>query len=121
MMAKVIIVGRVKRAAQMVGGKNGGKSFMACTVEVVRDSGGKQFTDYFTVNSYGRDAEGLVPALAEGVMVCADGIPGINSFEGRDGKTRTNIKIIGNILPLTGKPKAADTPAGDYDPERPPV
>ena len=118
MMAKIFVVGRVKRAAQIVGGqKEGSKSFLSCTVEVVRDAAGKQYTDYYSVNCYRFD-EGLKAALAEGVMVCAEGVPGVNSYEGRDGKHRSNVKIIGSILPLTGKPKEA---VADYDPDRPPV
>lgn len=118
MMAKIFVVGRIKRAAQVVGGKNGGKEFMACTVEVVRESGGKSYTDYYSVNCYRFDAA-LVDSITEGVMAVAEGIPGVNQYESQ-GKHRANVKIIGSVLPLTGKPKASQ-PAAEYDPERPPV
>ena len=121
MMAQIFIVGRIKRAGQMIAGKDGGKSFLAATVEVVRSSGGRDFTDYYSVNCYSKDSESLVPALVEGVMVVAQGIPGINTYQSKDGKTKANMKIIGQITPLTGKPKPAEAASGEYDPERPPI
>ena len=119
MLAKIIIVGRVRRAAKVINtGK--GKPFMACTVEVVRSTAGKEYTDYYSVNSY-RDYDALVPLLLEGAMVCAEGVPGINQYESQ-GKMKANVKIIGSITPIGGvKAAAAAAPASaEYDPNNPP-
>lgn len=118
MVAKIIIVGRIKRAAQIVNSREGAKPFLACTVEVVRDAGGKQYTDYYSVNCYRFD-EALKAALAEGVMVCAEGAPGVNQYESQ-GKSRANVKVIGSVMPLTGKPKETVS-EGEYDPNKSPV
>lgn len=108
-MNQIVVVGCLKSDAKIDGNK------LYATV-VVRKQGtgqyaGKTFSDWFSIESYGRDNDALLPQLREGVMVECSGEAGAKAYQSKkDSKWYASVTIrgMGAIRPLL-------MPSGDGD------
>ena len=100
-MNQIVVVGCLKSDAKIDGNK------LYATV-VVRKPGsgqyaGRTFEEWFSVNSYGRDNETVLPQLRAGVMVECSGEAGAECYQSKkDSKWhgRVVIRGMGAIRPL---------------------
>ena len=93
-----------------------GKTVTTFTVGVTRsrkDANGDRVSDVFRVNAWGATADFCGKYLAKGSRVAVTGELNLNSYEGKDGKTRYSLDVqadkVENLTEKKQEPKQEKT------------
>ena len=95
MPVKGSVTGRISRAGKLVR-PEGKKPFAACSIKDSKTFNGKTFDNYIDCLVY-RDCEEIVGAMVEGSIASMEGDVQPNMYEGKDGKSRACLKIVGQM------------------------
>ena len=100
---------------------NTGKTVTTFTVGVTRsrkDANGDRVSDFFRVNAWGATADFCGKYLAKGSRVAVIGELNLNSYEGKDGKTRYSLDVqadkVENLTEKKQEPKQ-EKPVSEWD------
>ena len=98
-----------------------GKTVTTFTVGVTRsrkDMNGDRVSDFFRVNAWGSTADFCGKYLAKGSRVAVTGELNLNSYEGKDGKTRYSLDVqaykVENLTEKKQEPKQ-EKPVSEWD------
>ena len=98
-----------------------GKTVTTFTVGVTRsrkDANGDRVSDFFRVNAWGATADFCGKYLAKGSRVAVIGELNLNSYEGKDGKTRHSLDVqadkVENLTEKKQEPKQ-EKPVSEWD------
>ena len=98
-----------------------GKTVTTFTVGVTRsrkDANGDRVSDFFRVNAWGATADFCGKYLAKGSRVAVIGELNLNSYEGKDGKTRYSLDVqadkVENLTEKKQEPKQ-EKPVSEWD------
>ena len=96
-----------------------GTSLTTFTVGVTRsrkDANGDRVSDFFRVNAWGATADFCGKYLAKGSRVAVIGELNLNSYEGKDGKTRYSLDVQADkVENLTEKKQEKEKPVSEWD------
>ena len=96
-----------------------GKTMTTFTVGVTRsrkDANGDKVSDFFRVNAWGPTADFCGKYLAKGSRVAVIGELNLNSYEGKDGKTRYSLDVQADkVENLTEKKQEKEKPVSEWD------
>ena len=98
---------------------NTGKTVTTFTMGVTRsrkDMNGDRVSDFFRVNAWGATADFCGRYLAKGSRVAVTGELNLNSYEGKDGKTRYSLDVQADkVENLTEKKQEKEKPVSEWD------
>jgi len=119
---KIILIGNLGSDPEMRYTPNGNPvtSFRMATSRRYSTSNGerKEETDWFTVTVWGKQAESCNQYLAKGRQAYVEGRIHARSWEGQDGKMRTNLEVTANRVLFIGRQNLAALPEeGELVPE----
>lgn len=107
-MITATAVGRVERPGKIVS-PEGKTAFCACTIVSEKTWGGKTYSNYVDIITYGRDIHTLAPQLTKGTLVCVSGE--CSAVKSKDGQY-VNVKIMGTPQILSaGAPSRPSAPS----------
>lgn len=98
-----------------------GKSLTSFTIGVTRsrkDANGDKQSDFFRITTWGATADFCGKYLAKGSRVAVIGDLNLNSYEGKDGKTRYSLDVqadkVENLTEKKKEPKQ-EKPVSEWD------
>lgn len=93
-----------------------GKSVTSFTIGVTRsrkDANGDKVSDFFRVNAWGPTADFCGKYLKKGFRVAVTGELNMNSYEGKDGKTRYSLDVQADKVENLTERKAETKPTSN--------
>ena len=96
-----------------------GKSVTSFTIGVTRsrkDANGDKQSDFFRITTWGATADFCGKYLKKGYKVAVTGELNLNSYEGKDGKTRYSLDVQADkVENLTEKKQEKEKPVSEWD------
>ena len=99
-----------------------GKALLSCGIAVNTGWGEYKKTTFATINQWGEKGAKLCPYLTKGKLVAVSGTLSLNTWQGRDGKDRSELIIDTNSIQLlsvgdegASKQKASPPPEAEED------
>ena len=89
-------------------------TFTIGVTRIRKDQNGEKQSDFFRINTWRQTADFCGKYLAKGSKVVVTGELNLNSYEGKDGKTRYSLDVQADkVENLTEKPKEQKPPKVD--------